>query len=272
MNVRKPTDYNALFTALDKLMEANLPQMELYCEIGRLVNRRLEKGAAVAAAEYLQGAYPDAAGFSPRNLRRMRNFYHTYESVPEVMAQAMTISWTQNVVILETKLTIHEKVWYIQAVQQFGWSKLELAKQIAASIHKEIILDLPEKVCYNEENNAMKCVGDNENSLYLLQPNGRVRDEGLGEKSRTRCAIPHRVCLHQHQGNRKPCLSPSPPEIGQAWNRLCWKNSTTTYQCRLRQVRPTNRDGPGQLAEYIPICGNGFVGKRYPLMEFIDHP
>lgn len=37
MNVRKPTDYSALFAALGTLMAENLPQMELYCEIGRLV-------------------------------------------------------------------------------------------------------------------------------------------------------------------------------------------------------------------------------------------
>ena len=29
MNVRKPTDYSALFTALDALITADLPQMEL---------------------------------------------------------------------------------------------------------------------------------------------------------------------------------------------------------------------------------------------------
>ena len=71
MNIRKPTDYTAMFAALDTLMAAQLPQMELYCEIGWLVSRA-EKGAAVAASEYLQAAYPAAEGFSPRNLRRMR--------------------------------------------------------------------------------------------------------------------------------------------------------------------------------------------------------
>ena len=70
MNVRKPVDYSTMFVALDTLMTADLPQMELYCEIGRLVSGRPEKGAAVAAAEYLCSAYPDASGFSPRNLRR----------------------------------------------------------------------------------------------------------------------------------------------------------------------------------------------------------
>ena len=120
MNVRKPTDYSALFTALDELTAANLPQMELYCGIGRVVSGRPEKGAAVVAAEYLQGAYPDATGFSPRSLRRMRDFCRTYESAPEIMAEAMTIGWTQNVVIMEADLTLHEKAWYIRAVQKFG--------------------------------------------------------------------------------------------------------------------------------------------------------
>ena len=101
MNVRKPTDYSALFTTLDELMAADLPQMELYHSIGHLVCGKPEKGAAVAAAEYLQSKYPDATGFSPRNLRWMRDFYRAYESAPDTMTKAMTIGWTQNVVILE---------------------------------------------------------------------------------------------------------------------------------------------------------------------------
>ncbi len=124
MNVRRPVDYSAMFAALDTLMAAALPQMELYCEIGKLVSDRPEKGAAVAAADYLRATYPDAPDFSPRNLRRMREFYRTYESTPEVLAGAMTIGWTQNVVILEADLTasgadmVHSSgatVWMVEA-------------------------------------------------------------------------------------------------------------------------------------------------------------
>ena len=53
MNIRKPTDYSTMFAALDAAVSAQLPQMEMYCEIGRLVSGRVEKGAAVAASEYL---------------------------------------------------------------------------------------------------------------------------------------------------------------------------------------------------------------------------
>ena len=65
MNIRKPTDYTTLFAALDAAVAAQLPQMELYCEMGRVVSGRGEKGAAVAASEYLQAAYPAADGSLP---------------------------------------------------------------------------------------------------------------------------------------------------------------------------------------------------------------
>ena len=149
MNVRKPVDYSAMFAALDTLMAADLPQMELYCGIGRLVSGRPEKGAAVAAAEYLCSAYPDASGFSPRNLRRMREFYRAYESAPEVLVEAMTIGWTQNVVILEAELSTQERAWYIKAAGQFGWSKLELVGNIRERIHESMALDNTADPCYS---------------------------------------------------------------------------------------------------------------------------
>lgn len=117
MNVRKPIDYTNFYRELGALVAAKPPQMKLSCEIGRLVSARSEKGAAVAAAEYLTKTYPNASGFSPRNLRRMREFYRAYESAPEVLAQAMTIGWTQNTVILEAELALPEQAWYIRAVR-----------------------------------------------------------------------------------------------------------------------------------------------------------
>ena len=71
MNIRKNIDYSDMFTAMDAAVDVGLSQMKLYCELGRLVCERAEKGAAVAAAEYLHSRFPDVSGFSPRNLRRM---------------------------------------------------------------------------------------------------------------------------------------------------------------------------------------------------------
>ncbi len=65
MNIRKTVDCSALYAVLDTLMGTELTEMALYYEIGKAVCSRTEKGAAVMAAEYLQGRYPDRRGFSP---------------------------------------------------------------------------------------------------------------------------------------------------------------------------------------------------------------
>ena len=37
MNIRKSIDYSGLYAGIDKALAANLPQMELSLELGRLV-------------------------------------------------------------------------------------------------------------------------------------------------------------------------------------------------------------------------------------------
>ena len=258
MNLRKSVDYSAMFAALDTLMAAELPQMKLYFEIGRLVSSRPEKGAAVMAADYLQDRYPDASGFSPRNLRRMRAFYRTYETAPEVRSQAMSIGWTQNVVIMEADLTLQERTWYIRAANQFGWSKLELQKKIVSGAHLEIVLDLQDELCYTEKNDTEVEQKSNDKDTfylprqYLQEPDGRVCDEGSGEESGIGEPIPHQVRRHQHRGDRQPGLSSGPPQVGRARHRLRRPRCPTTPQQRLRPFRPPDWHGQGQPAEYAP--------------------
>ncbi len=155
MNIRKNIDYSEMYAALDTVMADRMTQMELYCAIGKAVCRRSEKGAAVAASEYLRGQYPDVYGLSPRNLRRMRDFFRTYENAPKLMAQAMEIGWTQNVVILEADLNMEQRMWYIQAARQFGWSKAELTAKIAENAHEFIVLAIAEEMCYSEQQEEM---------------------------------------------------------------------------------------------------------------------
>ena len=113
MNVRKPVDYGTMYRELTAILGQNLPQMiEIYA-IGKTISQRPEKGAAVAAAEVLQTNFPDRAGFSPRNVRRMRDFYKTYENDQALLRLAMKIGWTLSVLIMEAKLSRLQKRFYI---------------------------------------------------------------------------------------------------------------------------------------------------------------
>ncbi len=151
MNIRKIIDYKDMYTALDCAMASEMGQMELYCAIGKAVSLRPEKGAAVAAAKYVAARYPDAHGFSPRNVRRMRDFYRTYENHPTLLTLALQVGWTQNVVILEADLPIELREWYLRATKQYGWSKTELAENIADNAHEKIVLAIGDDLCYSEK-------------------------------------------------------------------------------------------------------------------------
>ena len=114
MNVRKPVDYGTMYRELTAILTQNLLQMDEVYAIGKAISQRPEKGAAVAAAEFLQAKFPDRTGFSPRNVRRMRDFYRTYENNQTLLRLAMKIGWTLNVVIMEAELTRDVRKWYLE--------------------------------------------------------------------------------------------------------------------------------------------------------------
>ena len=154
MNVRKPADYSAMYRELTEILARKLPQMAEICAIGKAVSCRPEKGAAVAAAEFLQAIFPDRTGFSPRNVRRMRDFYRTYENDEALLQQAMKIGWTLNVVIMEAELTRAERKWYLEQAREQQWSKTVLQKAIThneLSMHESFTVDETETTCTKKE-------------------------------------------------------------------------------------------------------------------------
>ena len=175
MNIRKNIDYSEMYKALDDLMAKELTQMELYCEIGKAVCQRSEKGAAVIASEYINKNYPDAKGFSPRSLRRMRDFYRTYENHSALLSRAMKLGWIQNVVIMEADMTMELREWYMKAAEQFGWSKTELIASIIENAHENIILETEEET-YNLEKREKRWDESNKEIKNTIQQLGqRIR-------------------------------------------------------------------------------------------------
>lgn len=183
MNIRKNIDYSEMYEALDNLMARNLPQMDLYCEIGKAVCQRTEKGAAVMASEYLNKCYPDVKGFSPRSLRRMRDLYRTYENHSALLSRAMKLGWIQNVVIMEADLTMELREWYMEAAEQFGWSKTELIANIAMKAHENIVLDIEEEKKLSDHHGMVfKCKNVLFTALICFQDNLLTKYWNIREK------------------------------------------------------------------------------------------
>ena len=108
--------------------------MDEICAIGKAIGQRPEKGAAIAAAEFLQTNFPDRTGFSLRNVRRMRDFYKVYENDELLLRLAMKIGWTLDVVIVEAALARDERKWYLEQALCRGWSKTQLLNAIRSGI------------------------------------------------------------------------------------------------------------------------------------------
>ena len=202
----------------------------------------------------------------------MREFFRTYENNPKLVKQAMRISWTQNVVILETELTMEERAWYLRAAEQSSWSKKELADQIRASAHLENSLDGAVGMCYTErEETLQECENQDDKDTfcvsrqYLQEPDGRVCDEGIGEKGGIGAGIPHRISGYQPGGDRQSCVSSRPVGAGPARDRLYWQNVPPAPKPRLRPVRSADRDGPGKSPQYVPHLRRRFRWEDTPL-------
>ena len=149
MNVREPVDYGTMHRELSAILAQNLPQMDEIYAIGKTISQRPEKGAAVAAAEFLQANFPDRTGFSPRNMRRMRDFYKTYENDQTLLRLAMKIGWTLNVVIMEAELTRAQRISCLQRSAAEKLSKKKLLEIILNDVFAEKPIDEPDEICYN---------------------------------------------------------------------------------------------------------------------------
>ena len=119
----------------------NRELLHLYWEMGRDIVLRQERegwGTAVIErlAEDLGRAFPGVAGFSTRNLWRMRAFYLAYRSA-EFLPQAVAeIPWGHHVVLLEKLKDSAERQWYARAAIEHGWSRNVLVHQIDGGLHR----------------------------------------------------------------------------------------------------------------------------------------
>ena len=154
MNVRKPVDYGTMYRELTAILVQKLPQMDEVYAIGKGISQRPEKGAAVAAAEYLQANFSDRVGFSPRNVRRMRDFYKVYENDQMLLRLAMKIGWTLNVVIMEADLTRAQRMLCLQMTTVKNLSKKELLEIILNGAFVEEAVDERGEMCYNITNTS----------------------------------------------------------------------------------------------------------------------
>lgn len=161
---------NQVMESINSCYKTNAPSdaqlMELYGFIGKNICKQGEKAFVVYLAEILSEQVPQLKGFSPRNLRRMRDFYKTYQTEPKLMKKAQNLSWTQNTVILECCENNEQRSFYLDLAKEKNLSKLALMKAIKVETFEQALtVETPietesnccpvvANLCNNEDNNT----------------------------------------------------------------------------------------------------------------------
>ena len=155
MAIEVTEDYRSLLVAVkhriraaqyEALKAVNRELMALYWDIGELIVTRQEiagwgKSVVEQLAKDLQVEFHGMAGFSARNIWRMRDFYLTYHGNEKLTPLVAEIGWTHNMVILEKCKDDLQREFYIRMTQKFGWTKNVLIHQIENKTYEKTLLN-----------------------------------------------------------------------------------------------------------------------------------
>ena len=123
-------------------LSANSELIRLYWDIGKDIFEKQEiKGWGNSIVENLSKdskyEFPNAKGFSRRNLFYMKKFYNFYktdfEKVQQLVAQ---IPWRHNMLIISKLQNIDEAIFYLNETIENNWSRNILNMQIDSNLYE----------------------------------------------------------------------------------------------------------------------------------------
>lgn len=123
-------------------LTVNRELIALYWHVGHTIVDRQTKGgwgeSVVERLAYdLRQAFPALAGFSPRNIWRMRAFYVAWSAQQRRLPQAVAeLPWGHNILLLEKLERDEDRLWYAQRTREHGWSRAVLYAQIMKKAHQ----------------------------------------------------------------------------------------------------------------------------------------
>ena len=116
----------------------------LYHNIGTIINENKAWGNKFIEnlARDIKLAFPNAKGYSVRNLKYMAKFAEEYPDKIFVQTVSAQIPWSHNTAIMD-KVKEHDKrVWYINKTIENGWSHSVLVHQIESNLYeRQVIAD-----------------------------------------------------------------------------------------------------------------------------------
>ena len=114
----------------------------LYYDIGSAINEHKTWGNKFIEnlATDIRLAFPEAKGYSVRNLKYMAKFAATYPDREFVQTVSAQIPWSHNVAILDKIKTEEQREWYIRKTAENGWSHSVLIHQIESNLYERQVI------------------------------------------------------------------------------------------------------------------------------------
>lgn len=119
---------------------ANRELISTYWAIGSdILARQAEEGWGAKVIDRLSAdlreRFPDAKGYSPRNLKYMRSFAAAWPDPAIVQRSAAQLPWRHHMVLLDKLSQPEVRLWYAAEAIAQGWSRDILALQIDRQLH-----------------------------------------------------------------------------------------------------------------------------------------
>ncbi len=120
-------------------LSVNKELIGLYYNIGRLINEHKTWGSKFVEnlAADIKLSFPDAKGYSVRNLKYMAKFAATYPDEEFVQQAVAQIPWGHIVVLLDKFSDDAIRNWYVQKTAENGWSRNVPIHQIESGLYEQ---------------------------------------------------------------------------------------------------------------------------------------
>ena len=123
-------------------VSVNRELLGLYHSIGEVINAHKTWGSKFVEnlAADIKLSFPDATGYSVRNLKYMAKFAAEYPNDEFVQQPVAQIPWGHNVVLLDKISSPEERLWYAERSVENGWSRNVLVHQIESGLYQRQVL------------------------------------------------------------------------------------------------------------------------------------
>lgn len=120
------------------VLSVNQEQILLYWNIGKIIIENTKYGAKFIEnlAQDIKSEFPNAKGYSVRNLKYMRKFAEIVTEKAKVQTLSALLSWSHNSLLLDKTKTLQELEWYAEKTIENGWSLSTLKDRIALKTYE----------------------------------------------------------------------------------------------------------------------------------------